>query len=467
MGWLPSKRLVGGLLLALAMGGTVWVFLQARNAQNTTDAARTRRKGKPLPVRTTYVQEGEVDLLVGGTGLTFASQEVPIVFGQSKDLSTVAPLAPLTLKSLRVHEGDVVKPGQLLCELSVQNFDKFIKQQEAALVAAQDELAYVKKQVEYNPKVRDLALASATSALDYREQDLANRQKALALFTKLRESRYTNELDYYNARSLYFAAMFARSEAERDLQRAKVAIPVGNLKDKSQVAAAVNAVETARVSLATARNELERLQVKSPVGGVVTFGGPIEPSPGQMIGINLPILRILRLDPLYVQMDLPQERIGDIGVGAPAEVVLDSFPKETFKGKFIRISPQVNAALRVVPAIIQVDNADGRLKAGISGFVRLKQRRRALTVPAAAVVQQGNKATVFRVEKGKARLREVRTGPLVRTGYIEVLGGLNAGDEVVLYQDFYRNSGELTASRAVLEDGDAVDTDWKKWTRRE
>jgi hypothetical protein len=89
------------------------------------------------------------------------------------------------------------------------------------------------------------------------------------------------------------------------------------------------------------------------------------------------------------------------------------------------------------------------------------------TVPATALFEHGNKAMVFRIEDGRARAREVHTGPLVETGLRRVIDGLTMGDEVVIFHRFYRHAGSLTAHNSYLQDNDLVDADWKRWTRRE
>jgi Cu(I)/Ag(I) efflux system membrane fusion protein len=143
-------------------------------------------------------------------------------------------------------------------------------------------------------------------------------------------------------------------------------------------------------------------------------------------------------------------------------------PQEVFSGTVIRILPRVNTELRVAPVIVEVSNPGHRIKAGLSGFARLRVPRKALTVPGQAVLRQGGKAVVFRVEKGRARVREVRLGTAVQDGEQEVSGGLTAGDEVVVYQcNFYKHYGELTRTEAYLQDNDLVDTDWRRWARRE
>jgi len=112
---------------------------------------------------------------------------------------------------------------------------------------------------------------------------------------------------------------------------------------------------------------------------------------------------------------------------------------------------------RVVPVTIEVSNPGNRIKAGIAGFVRVKGMKSNVTaVPTVAVIRNKDdqKSMVVCVENGRARARQVRTGAVIREGEIEVLDGLNVGDQVVVY-----------GQKDVQED-DLVNVDWHKWTHR-
>jgi hypothetical protein len=61
---------------------------------------------------------------------------------------------------------------------------------------------------------------------------------------------------------------------------------------------------------------------------------------------------------------------------------------------------------------------------------------------------------VFCVEDGRARIREVRTGAILREGHVEILDGLQQGDEVLVY------------GQKDVGDGDSVNVDWHEWTHR-
>jgi hypothetical protein len=74
---------------------------------------------------------------------------------------------------------------------------------------------------------------------------------------------------------------------------------------------------------------------------------------------------------------------------------------------------------------------------------------------------------VFRVENGRAHSREVQVGRITQGELLPVERGLAPGDEVVVFHNFYWNMGKLTQAEGYLKDNDAVDTDWRKWARRD
>jgi len=335
-----------------------------------------------------------------------------------------------------------------------------------AVAAASAELERVKHGLLVNERMRKLELTSAEANLKFRTEDVENRQKALDIFGQLHKDRAASTLEYFEARSKNAQARFDLSEAERRLQRAKEETMGGALQDKENLAKATRDLVAARIGLEEAQRDVEHCQVRSPIDGFVD--NKVEVVPGQVLTVTSSLARVVRLNPLHVRLDFPQDRLEEVAIGQKAEIVLDSFPQETFEGTIIRISPVVNPQLRVFPVVVELDNPGNRIKAGISGFARLRAKRKATVVPAAAVVQHGSKAMVFRVTEGRAQLREIQTKHLAELGSMEVRQGLAPGDEVVVYfSNFYRHWRELGSRDCYLHDNDAVDTDWRKWTRRD
>jgi multidrug efflux pump subunit AcrA (membrane-fusion protein) len=462
---LRSWRWLWVTLLIAAVAGVAWVRLASKKARALSDPEEARRDGRPIPVRTETVEQGPIEQVIGATALTAPSLAVTVQMAPSRFVASTSPTSDVVLKSLHVHDGDFVKAGQLVAELDDLVFLNALKQQKAACDFAQASLERARVEVPTRQKMRELDLATAESNLSYRGQDLLNKRKALDMFTGLSTKSAASSLDLYTARSLFYDAQYNATAAEQNLQRAKISVKLGELRDKEGLAKAESDYETARVALLLAEHDTARLKLTSPMAGFVDFRGKDEPPIGSVVAVGQPLFFIIRIDPLFVRLDYPQDRIDDVAVGQEAEIILDAFPKEPFHGKVVRITAQANPQLRVVPVIVQMDNAQHRVKAGISGFVRVRLKKDALTVPQAAIMQSDTRAMVYVVQDGRAHMRQVRTGFVTDTGRVEVREGLKAGEEVVTFHGFYEHWGDLARKEAFLRDGDPVDTDWRRWAR--
>lgn len=245
-------------------------------------------------------------------------------------------------------------------------------------------------------------------------------------------------------------AYLAKSKEEHasyvELEKSKAASPM-------QVREAEVEVETAKLQLALAQRDLDLCEIVSPLDGVVD---ELQAVPGARVGGASTLAVVYQLGPIYVQMDFPMERLDSLQLGQEAEIVLDAFAQEKFIGKVIRIAPVVSTKTRVVPVMIEVANPDNRIKAGISGFARIKAFKPGATaVPAVAVIKKQQQAMVVCVEDNRAHIRPVHTGSLTDSGDVEILDGLKTGDQVVIY------------GQDSLEENDLVNADWRQWTRRE
>jgi membrane fusion protein (multidrug efflux system) len=300
-----------------------------------------------------------------------------------------------------------------------------------------------------------MPMLSAEITIPVSSSNLVERQVATVNFrpgsTVMKEDvLLTFEPDLFEQTLLQRKAFLAKCEQEHasyvELAKSKAASAM-------QVREAALAVETAKLELALAQRDRELCEIVSPIDGVVDA---LAVAPGTRVAGSTSLAVIHQLNPIYVEMDYPMERIDQLQLGQVGEVVLDAYSQEKFVGKVIRIAPVVSTKTRVLPVTLEIDNPDNRIKAGISGFVRLKTAKSAVTtVPSVAVIRKQQKAMVVCVENNKARIREVRTGSLTDAGEIEILDGLTIGDEVVIY------------GHDSLEEDDDVNADWRSWTRRE
>ncbi len=458
-----GKRWVWGPLLSLSVLCALLIFRQAHHAMELSDPERARSHGRPIPVRTARVGEAEYEQVIGATALTAPSMEAVV---RPASPSRGQNTTDVIVGSVHVREGDRVRRGQLLFEVLDEVRLDDVRRAEAAMAAAYSELGRVKKSVSFAQHTRELDLASALSNLQFRKEDLDNRRQMYDAVSKLRKDRAVSGFEYFDARSKYAMARFELSEAERGVQKARNAVAIGALQDQADLARATSGVETARTELDGARLDLRWCQLRSPIDGFIE--NKIDFAAGQVLAVTTPLARVVETDPLHIRVDFPQERMDEIAVGQEAEIVLDSFPKETFHGKVLRVSPLVNPQLRVFPVVVEMSNPGHRVKKGVSGFVRIRRKRKTTGVPTAAVIQHGSKAMVFCVEDGRAHLREVQVEHPLEHGIVEVKSGLKAGEEVVVYfSNFYRHWRELSSRECYLQDNDPVDVDWRRWARRD
>ena len=461
--WLKRSFIV--LALALPLACALWAYGQSQHAKDLADPLRARRQGRPIPVRTEPVVETDAEQVIGATALTFASEMAVIRLGGA---TNGFRRTDAVITAVHVHEGDYVQKDQPLFDVRDTVYRATLEQSRSALDAAQAQLAAVQKQIRINQYLAEQGLETAKAELEYRRKDLEVRQKQVDMSKQLKDNNSLSLFNLLTILSAYYQAGYDQKATQLRLKQAEASMEIVPLKNRAELTKAENEVEAARMELAVAQRDMERCHIRSPLAGFVT---QVDVVPGQVLDIfgnSAPLTSVLQLDPIHVILDFPQERIDQVALGQKVQVVLDSFPQDSFDGTVIRISPQVKADLRVLPVTVAVRNPHNRIRAGISGFARLSIRKTVKAVPVQAVLRQGAEASVFRVEEGRARLRRVRVGNAIGEGMLEVRDGLVAGEEVVIFfGNIYKHSTNLSRQDGYLQDNDPVDVNWRRWTRRE
>lgn len=202
-------------------------------------------------------------------------------------------------------------------------------------------------------------------------------------------------------------------------------------------------LEVARAGLALAQARLARMQIRAPFDGVV---GIRSVSPGDFVKDGDALINLEDIATLKLDFRLPELYLDRVRPGQVLEVTSDVLPGETHAATVEAIDPLVDAQGRAVRLRASLANPELRLRPGVFARVRLilAERPAVPMVPEAALVPApGNVQFVYRVEEGKARRVEVRTG-LRRDAMVEVVEGLAPGAVVV------------TAGQLKLRDGAAV-----------
>lgn len=130
---------------------------------------------------------------------------------------------------------------------------------------------------------------------------------------------------------------------------------------------------------------------------------------GQVVQPADPAFTIADLSNVWVVANVPEEDSGQLKDGMQVEVRVPALPEQVIKGRLSFVSPIVDPQTRTVEVHIDVSNPKGVLKPDeLANMTFTGQKERKLTVPATAVVREGNKDYVFiEISPTKYALREV------------------------------------------------------------
>jgi RND family efflux transporter MFP subunit len=188
------------------------------------------------------------------------------------------------------------------------------------------------------------------------------------------------------------------------------------------------------------------LTVNSPVTGYVTEKNS---PPNMYVQQDTKLYTIADLSEIWVFAQIFQNDAGKIRPGDSAEVTVDAYPGQTFKGKVDYLLPQLDMTTRTLPVRLVIPNPGLKLRPGMYVNVDLKlplgQR---LVVPDSAVFHSGTKNLIFTYAgEGNIEPREVELGPHVGDLFV-ISKGAKAGEQIVTSANFLIDSEAQLAAAA-------------------
>lgn len=320
------------------------------------------------------------------------------------------------VNQLLVDYGTHVKKGQLLAVLEIPELEAILKQDQAALQS-------VKEQVN-----------NAGNQLDR----IQAQHKVLHL-----------EYERMNGVAQSRPGLVAQQEVD-DVQGRDLAA-------EAQVAAAQSNLEAAKSNVAASEAKLIHDQeifaysrITAPFAGVVTqryanLGTLVQAGTNSNVNV-LPIVKLSEESLYRLVIPVPETYVGFIRMGDPVEVRVPALNK-TFPGKVARFSSELRDATRTMHTEVDVQNRSGELLPGLYADATLTLNRNgdALTIPVQGIDQQGDRSSAFVVDSlNRIQVRPIVLGVQGETeNDVEVLSGLNAGDQVVISDRSGLRPGEL------------------------
>jgi multidrug efflux pump subunit AcrA (membrane-fusion protein) len=129
---------------------------------------------------------------------------------------------------------------------------------------------------------------------------------------------------------------------------------------------------------------------------------------------------------MMVETDVPEQRLSQVKIGGPAEIVLDAYPSKRYRGKAMEITPRVNRTKATITVKVAfVDDREGVMPdmAARVSFLTSELDKDSLKappktiVPGEAVVSRNGAKVVFVVDDGQVRIVPVELGPAFGSGF--------------------------------------------------
>ena len=202
----------------------------------------------------------------------------------------------------------------------------------------------------------------------------------------------------------------------------------------------LNVMDMDIMRIRNTRKVQNTVQMLSPQGGIIT---DLNVSEGMYVEPFTSMFTIVDLKQVWVMVDIYEHQAPWVRKGNVVEISAPAIPGRTWQGEIEFIYPEVDPKTRTLRARIVVPNPDEALL--LNMFVKVDINadlgdHAVLAVPREAVILTGERETVIKsLGKGHFQPVDVKTG--VRGGgSVEILSGLQQGDEIVVSGQFLIDS---------------------------
>lgn len=235
-------------------------------------------------------------------------------------------------------------------------------------------------------------------------------------------------------------AQAAQRMARADYERAS-RLAAEEIVPQKELLRARAELEKANAELAAARDKVRLLgaaggsdqtgfTLRAPLAGTIIQK---KATVGELASPAEPVFTVADLSRLWIEANLTEDLLAKVRVGAPAAVLVAAYPGERFPGRVTYVASVMDKDTRAIPARIEVDNRDGRLKPEMFATAEVSTGTTGapvLAVPDGAILLVQGQPTVFVQGAGGFEARAVEPGDRIG-GRTVIRSGLMAGDKVV------------------------------------
>lgn len=391
-----SPFVLAAALAVVSLGATA-----CRSGDATVSA---EAKPEPLAITTTTVEERAIDRFLRVSGSLAADEQ-----------AEVSAEATGRIVDTPVERGTRVAQGTVLARISPVEASAQLDEAEANAGQIAARLGLAPEQAFDVKRVPDVMNAKA--ALDFAEAEFA-RMKSLL------EQKVVSQSEFDQRRTQVEAARQQYQMAENAAQQS------------------YRSLQAARARVALARKAMADTTVRAPFAGLVAERLV---SAGDYVTRGTRVATIVRIDPMRVELTVPEQSVSLVGVGQPVKLTVDAYPNEIFDAKVRFVSPALRADQRAMTVEAVAPNPGGRLKPGLFATASIQQTAgpAALLLPATSVETISGTSRVYVVKNNTIEERIVTLGERIEDR-VEVTSGVKKGEVVAA-----EPRGRLTDGLAV------------------
>jgi membrane fusion protein (multidrug efflux system) len=353
--------------------------------------AQAEEPPKPIVVSLVTAQERALPTALDVTGTLMADAQTDI-----------ASEIEQRVVEISVERGQYVAAGQVVARMDDQDAKNQLREAEAIEAQIRERLGLGNGQSFDPTKTPEVQQARATM-----ERAEADYKRFVQLLDEGAVSRAEHDLrraDYLAAKAQYETAVNQMRQTYQSLLAQKVRVAMG-------------------------RKAVEDTIIRAPWSGVIAEKAA---NVGRYTKKGDRIATIVRVDPLRIELTIPEGAVAAVRKGQRVAFSVQSYPDRQFEGTIAYVGPAVRAESRALIVEAIVPNPKALLQPGLFATARIELPavRPSVMIPAAAVKNEGGVSKLFIAKNDRAEARIVQIGREVG-GAVEILRGLGTGERVI------------------------------------
>jgi len=251
---------------------------------------------------------------------------------------------------------------------------------------------------------------------------LGDKIKAGALIARLEDKEYVNSIKLEtNQLNLELT--------ETELKKEESLFEKGGVTQKELKTAGIN-YENAKTTVESAKLQLEKTKVISPIDGVIVDLPYYTQSTQVETGST--IAKIMDYQTMYMDVQLPEKYISIIKPGQFVKLTNYTIPDDTIIGNITQLSPAINADTRTFKGTISINNPKYLLRPGmfVKADIVTSRKDSVIVIPKTIILSRQRGKTVFTYDRGVVDEKIIETG-LENAANVEVMKGLEKNERIV------------------------------------